>query len=386
MSKPILLAGDTIDNKDIDELIEWLKTYPRLTKGPLTLQYEDKWSEYVGTNHSVFVNSGSSANLLILASMIEAGMMKKGDCVVVPSLSWSTDLAPVIQLGLKPVLCDCNLDDLSIDLEHFESLAKKHNPKALMLVSVLGLVPDMDAILEVCNKWNIKLVEDTCESLGAKYKGRQLGSFGLASAFSTYFGHHISTIEGGMVCTDDEDFMNILKSVRSHGWDRDMSPDWQKKLRSENKVDDFNSLYTFYFSGFNLRSTDLQARIGLSQLDKLPSVVENRNENFIRYYETLEVPWRPKIFEDREVSSFAYPVIHPRRSEIVAALKSKNIEVRPLICGSLGTQPYFVKYNGAPLILKNSSLADAAGFYLPNHAEMSLEDVDRVVEVINEFQ
>ena len=381
----ITLAGDTIDKKDINRLIEWLKTYPRLTKGPITSEYEGKWSNYLGVDHSIFVNSGSSANLLMLSSLVESGLLKAGDSIVVPALSWSTDLAPVLQLGFKPIICDCNLEDLSIDIEHFKTIIQKEKPKALILVSVLGLVPDMKTIVNICNTSNIILIEDACESLGAKFENRHSGSFGYASSFSTYFGHHISTIEGGMVCTNNTEYMNICKSVRSHGWDRDMDSKYQDKLRTEWKTQDFNSMYTFYYSGYNLRSTDLQAYIGLTQIDKLAEIVKIRNKNFYKYHNELKVDWKPKLYENRHISNFAYPVIHSRRAEIVKDLKDNNIEVRPLICGSLGTQPYFVKYNGAPIILKNAALVDSAGFYIPNHAEMTINQVETVIQIINKY-
>ena len=140
----IPLVKDTIDQEDINDLIDWLSTYPRLTKGELTVEYERQWASYIGCKHAVFVNSGSSAILLMLYSLIEMGRLKKGDQVIVPALSWATDLAPVIQLGLEPILCDCNLQDLSVDLDHLSILAEKYDPKAIILVSVLGLVPEMD--------------------------------------------------------------------------------------------------------------------------------------------------------------------------------------------------------------------------------------------------
>ena len=192
-------------------------------------------------------------------ALIESGILNIGDPIIIPSLSWSTSLAPAIQLGLKPILCDCNKKDLSLDVEHLKTLIKEHNPKCVMVVPILGLVPQMDKIVEICENNNITLIEDSCESLGSKFNGKQLGSFGKMSTFSTYFGHHISTIEGGMVCTNDDYFANLLKSLRSHGWDRDMDEDVRLKLRKDYKVDEFNALYTFYHTGFNLRSTDLQA-------------------------------------------------------------------------------------------------------------------------------
>ena len=152
----IFLVKDTIDNNDIDKLIDWLKTYPRLTKGPVTLELEEKYSNWLGRKYSVFVNSGSSANLLML-SALQQGKYLKNNKVVVPSVAWATDLAPVMQLGMTPILCDCNMDDLSVDLEHLEKIFKQESPSTLLLVSVLGLVPDMKKIVELCEKYNVIL-------------------------------------------------------------------------------------------------------------------------------------------------------------------------------------------------------------------------------------
>jgi CDP-6-deoxy-D-xylo-4-hexulose-3-dehydrase len=379
----ITLAKDTINREDIDKLIEWLKTYPRLTKGPLTLQLEEKWSTWLGRNYSLFCNSGSSANLLMLAALLEGEYIRTNDKIVVPALSWATDLAPVMQLGLEPVLCDINLKNLSVDLEHLENIFETESPAALLLVSVLGLVPDMDSIVRLCNKYNVILLEDVCESMGSTYNGKKLGTFGLMCSFSTYFGHHISTIEGGFVSTDDADLMDILCSIRSHGWDRDMDPITQKKLRKEWDVDEFNSFYTFYFAGFNLRSTDLQAFIGLGQIDKLDYICEERNKNYLTYLSLLDNPyWTPEVPQGTFVSNFAFPVIHPNRASIAATLQENNIETRPLICGSLGTQPYYVKKYGKKN-LPNASVVDKYGFYLPNHALLTTEEVSLVCGVIN---
>ena len=221
MSKRIFLAEDTISNDEVDALADWLKTHPRLTKGALTEEFEEAWSAKLGTKHSVFVNSGSSANLLMLYALMECGKIKRGDSVVVPAISWATDLSPVIQLGLKPILCDVNSADLSVDLNEVRVIIEKHSPKVLMLVSVLGLVPNMDAATKLCKDTGVIMLEDTCESLGSKYDGNNLGTYGLMSSFSLYFGHHLSTIEGGMVCTNDTELYHLLRSLRSHGWGRE---------------------------------------------------------------------------------------------------------------------------------------------------------------------
>ena len=381
----ISLASETIDKQDVDALVEWLKTYPRLTKGPLTPEYEQKWSQMMGCEYSVFVNSGSSANLLMLYTLLEMGMIKRGDNVVVPAVSWSTDLAPVVQLGFQPILCDCNLNDLSVDLHKLEEMFKLHRPKVLLMVSVLGLVPNMLEVSALCKTYGVVLLEDSCESLGSEYKNEKIGTFGFMSSFSTYFGHHISTIEGGMVCTNNKQAYNILKAIRSHGWDRDLDEDVRQGLRKEYDISDFHSLYRFYYFGFNMRSTDLQAFLGIKQLDKLPSIISARNKNYNLYNEFLKNDfWKPQCNEDSYVSNFAYPVIHPKREDIVAALDAKGVENRPLICGSLGNQPVWKKhYADVKVDLEKATIVDEYGMYLPNHHDLQEEEIKKVCDIIS---
>ena len=378
----ITLVKDTIDNKDIDRLVDWLKTYPKLTKGPVTLEFENKFSEWLGKKYSVFCNSGSSANLLML-SALQQGEYLKNNKVVVPSVSWATDLSPVIQLGLEPLLCDSNMTDLSVDLEHLERIFQEESPSVLMFVSVLGLVPDMNKIVKLCFEYDVILLEDTCESMGCEYKGQKLGTFGKMSSFSTFFGHHISTIEGGIISTDDKDLYELLVSIRSHGWDRDLSEETQVKLQKEWRVSEFNSLYTFYYSGFNMRSTDLQAYIGLTQIDRLDDWGKKREHNYNLYQDSIKTEWKPKSYVDSLTSNFAYPVIHSNREQIVKKLQENKVEVRPMICGSMGTPPFYVK-NYGELKLPNVSIIDKCGFYVPNHPKLTPDEILFISNIINE--
>jgi len=380
----IPLSKNTISNDEIDRLVDWLKTYPRLTKGELTLEFEKDWSEYLGVEYSIFVNSGSSANLLMIYYLIESGMLKRGDKVIVPALSWATSLAPVVQFGLQPILCDCNLDDLSIDIDHFNQLIKEHSPKALVLVSILGLVPNMTEIKDICDKNNVVLLEDTCESLGSEHKGKKLGSFGLMSTFSTYFGHHMSTIEGGIICTNDKKVANILKSIRSHGWGRDMDIDYSTNLRNKYNIDEFNALYTFYYNGFNVRSTDLQAFLGIEQLKRIPEAVNKRNENYNTLRSSIkEEFWKPKNDSSNFISSMAYPVISKNRQSIIDNLKSNDVECRPLLSGSLSRQPYWYD-NFGKISLKNADYIHDYGLYVPNNPDLSIDDLEKIYKSINE--
>ena len=378
----ITLVKDTIGNEDIDRLVEWLKTYPRLTKGPITLDFEEKYSKWLGRKYSVFVNSGSSANLLML-SALQQGDYLKNNKVVVPSVAWATDLSPVIQLGLEPVLCDSNMEDLSVDLEHLEKIFQEESPSVLMFVSVLGLVPNMDELVNLCDEYNVILLEDTCESMGCEYKGQKLGTFGKMASFSTFFGHHISTIEGGLISTDDFKLYELLLSIRSHGWDRDLSSETQSHLQQDWDVSKFDAMYTFYYSGFNMRSTDLQAYIGLAQIDKIDDWGKKREHNYNLYFSLIKNDyWRPKSHHNSLTSNFAYPIISPHRDKIVKELQKNKVEVRPMICGSMGTQPFYVKKYGE-LKLPKVSIIDEYGFYVPNHPSLSEEEVKFICDIIN---
>jgi len=382
--KKIDLVQDTIDNKDIDHLIEWLKTYPRLTKGPKTIEFEKKWSNWLGSKYSVFVNSGSSANLLMLYALKVLNKLKNNK-VCVPSLCWATDLAPVLQFDMEPLLIDCNLDNLSVDLKHLEDVFKTENPSVLILVSVLGLSPDMDSIVELCEKYDVILLEDNCESQGTSYKGKKLGNFGLMSSFSTYFGHTMSTIEGGMICTNNDELYNILIQLRSHGWDRDLSKDEQNILRNKWNCDDFSALYTFYVPGFNLRSTDLQAVIGIGQLDKIDSMISKRNENF-KYFHSLlnSKTWVPFESPESFTANFAIPIIvetKEQKENIIKDLENNHIACRPLISGSMGTQPFY-KSKYVELKLPNCSIIDERGMYVPNHPMLTKEDIELICKII----
>jgi CDP-6-deoxy-D-xylo-4-hexulose-3-dehydrase len=381
----IKLVQDTIDKDDIKHLVEWLSQdeIPRLTKGDLTIQLEQKWANKIDTKYSVFVNSGSSAILLALAAYLYSKKIQNKK-IVIPSLSWATDVSSPMLLGMEPIMCDCNLEDLSCDLVHLEEIFKTESPSSFILVSPLGLVPNMDKIVNLCEKYNVTLFEDVCESMGSKDKGRYLGSFGYASFFSMYFGHHLSTIEGGFINTDDEDYYHLLLMMRSHGWDRDL-PEWkQRELREKYSVDDFTSLYNFYVPGFNLRATDLQAFIGLRAIDKLDKYSAKRNKNFKQYLEGIKNTDLDILdLQENFISNFAFPIVHKDKQNIVDKLQKNNIEVRPLIAGDMSKKPmWFEKYGKQSL--PNCELINQYGFYIPNHQKLTEDEINKIINIINE--
>jgi CDP-6-deoxy-D-xylo-4-hexulose-3-dehydrase len=383
--KPIKLVSDPVDREDINALCEWLQQdpIPQLSKGSMTLAFEQKWADAVGRSYSVFVNSGSSANFLMFDCLKITGRLVTGDKIVCQSICWITSISPIVQLGMTPILCDINLHDLSADLDSLEAIFKKEKPKAFLLVPILGLVPDMQEVVELCAKHGVVLLIDNCESAGSKFNGRFLEDYGLMCSSSHYVGHQINCIEGGSISTDDKDLYETLKMLRSHGWTRDTSHETKKFYREKYNLAKFTELYSFIYPAYNLRSTDLNAFIGIRHVAKMDEIIGARNKNFHLYNELLQNDyWKPVQNESCFVSNLGYPVIHPKRDEIVEALRGNNVEVRPLVSGNMGLQPYWINlYGKQPL--KNADMITSEGCYLPNHDKLTESEIEFVCNIVN---
>ena len=378
----IPLVKDTIGLDDINSLIEWLKTNPRLTKDKLTIEFEKKWAKWLGVKYSVFVNSGSSANLAIIYSLILSKRLKNIK-IVLPSVSWVTTVSPVIQFGLEPILCECDRDTLGLDINHLEKIFKENRPAAVVLVHVLGFPNKMAEIIKLCTEYDVILIEDSCESVGSSYHDTKTGVFGLLSSFSFYYGHHISTIEGGMVCTNDEEMYNILLSIRSHGWTRDMTYDYQNKYLNFYNIDDFKKMYSFMYPGLNLRSTDLQAFIGINQLEKIDEIANIRNKNYKLYKKLINNNLCNVVDYDYNfISNFAYPIISYNIKNIIKNLAENNVETRPLVAGNIGLQPFWINLYGKSNF-EFANLIHDYGIYLPNNHEITENEVEFICDIIN---
>ena len=372
----IKLAYNTIDDKDYKILIKFLQKRSYLNQSKITKNFEKKFSKKICVGNSVFVNSGSSANLLIAQTLLEGNFLKN-KIVVLPSVSWATTVSPYLQLGYKVLLCDCDVNNLGIDVKHLEYLCKKFKPGAVVTVNVLGHSNNFKKILSLQKKFNFKIIEDNCESLGSKIKDKNLGTFGLASSHSFYYGHHISTIEGGMVSTNNKKFYNISLALRAHGWSRDVESSYKRMLEKKYNVDEFKSFFTFYYSGFNFRSTDLNAKLGIEQIKKINLISKKRHLNYEYYKKKLKNFWHQKSQLDL-VSSFGYATFVKNRIQVFKYLQSKKIQTRPLICGNMGQQPFLKKISFNKKELVNAKFVDKYGIYLPNHANISFKDIDYV--------
>ena len=348
------LKDSTFRNKDLIEGIKVIMSKD-VTMSKVTKKFEKNFSQKIQVPYSLMVNSGSSANLLAfycLTNPYRKKRLKRGDEVLIPSICWSTSFWPIIQCGLKPVFVDIDKTNFNIDLNDLKQKISKKT-KALMLVHVLGISTDMDKLLKILNKNKIILVEDACESIGAKYKNKFLGTFGEFATFSFYFSHQISSIEGGMICCKNKEDENIIKSLRSHGWAKGLSN--QKKI--ENKFKKINKNFLFINSGFNLRPTDIQAAIGLSQFKSLNSFVKIRKKNRDKIIKSLlmDQRWNNQVnfvFNNKNVkpSWFGLSMLlnkkyKNKKNKIFKKLDEMGIENRPIISGNFLQQPALKKYN-----------------------------------------
>ena len=279
------LVENPYSNKDIKEGIRVLKS-KQLTLSKETFNFEKSFTKKLKSSYSLMVNSGSSANLLALQCLINPyrkNRLKPGDEIIIPTLCWSTSLWPIIQSNLKPVFVDINKNTLNLDEQSIEKKITKKT-KAIMLVHVLGNTCNMNTIMRIKKKYNLFLIEDTCESLGTKYKNKYLGTFGEFSSFSFYSSHQISSGEGGMICCKDTNDYNIIKSLRSHGWSRGTS--YENKIYKKNKF--LDKKFIFFNSGYNLRPTEISAAIGLSQFKRLSNMISIRTYNRNKIIKTLK--------------------------------------------------------------------------------------------------
>jgi len=378
----IRLAEETISQAELHGLAQWLGGNPQLTKGPLTLGFEQLFAQVVGSSYAVFVNSGSSANLLAASAALQSGRLRNNR-VICPAVSWVTTVTPFFQLGFDVELVDAHPSNLGLDIDDLEQRIIDFDPAALALVHVLGHSNDMSAILSLCRKYDLMLIEDTCEALGTStLDERWLGTLGDMGTFSFYYGHHISTIEGGMVVTDDDDLYQLMLSIRSHGWSRDLSPETRKGLQQEWAVDNFTNFYTFYYDGFNLRPTDLQAKLGFSQIEKIEAIRFARQKNFEAYAEFLPTFWTQQS-ETSVLSSFAYGTFVENRAELASVLSDNGIESRPLLCGNLGRHPFWLKRKPA-FVGPMADLVHNHGIYFPNHALLQPNQIERLCGLVSD--
>lgn len=375
------------------ELCNFISKSDVLSIGEECKKFERNFAKWQQRKYCIMVNSGSSANLALIQALLNLGRIKKGDNVGFSALTWSTNVMPIIQLGLNAVPLDINIDTLNVSSAQLLKTLNEYSIKVLFLTNVLGFCDDIDKIKEICDQRNIILIEDNCESLGTVYKGKKLGNFGLASTFSFYVGHHMSTIEGGAICTDDVELETMLHLVRAHGWDRNLTAKKQLRIRTKFKINSsFYSRYTFYDLGYNLRTTEINGLIGNIQLQYLNEIIRKRRNNFYKLANSIYSQtnrFYPIRYNHIDlVSNFAVPVIcksEELRKELVRKC-SNLLEIRPVVGGDMMSQPFFSKYMPQFMgVLHNSNakLIHKQGFYFGNNPELTDKEIDQIINILS---
>lgn len=371
------------------KLNEFISKSNQLSFGPECERFEVNFARWQGRKFCIFVNSGSSANLAIIQALLNLKKIKKGDNAGFSALTWSTNVMPLIQLGLQIVPIDVEIDTLNVSSKTLLNSLKKYPFKMLFLTNLLGFCDDIDEIKKICRKKGIILIEDNCESLGTVYKGKKLGNFGAASTFSFYVGHHMSTVEGGAICTDSEQIATMLKIVRAHGWDRNLSFSKQDEIRKKFKISSiFYSRYTFYDLGYNFRPTEINGFIGNLQIKHLGEIIKKRKDNFIKIaskiYKSTEKYYPIRFNHIDFLSNFAVPIICKSikiRDELVKKCEGK-IEIRPIVGGDMTQQPFFKRYiNKFSDGNMNAKLVHAQGLYFGNNPELTNEEMSEVIKI-----
>ena len=376
-----------------DELISFSKAFleGNITLGKYNENYEKLACDIFDSNYAITSNSGSSANLIAISSLVQEKKLNPGDKVIVPVLAWSTTVFPLVQYGLIPVYVDISFDDFNLSKKSVEDCIKDHDIKAIMLIHTYGNPADLDFFVNLSRSKSILLIEDNCESMGATWNGKSTGSFGDLGTFSSYFSHHICTLEGGITVCKDKNLSDLMRSIRSHGWIRGLDID----LRKLDDCDEFDPSFLFLNTGYNLRLSDPQAAMGCIQINKLNQFVKSRETVADRYIKNisnspvLEKNVKFPLVDDRARSSwFGFPVLLPKLNyklipRIKCFLKDSKIETRPFLAGDFSKQPVNKKFknicfNSCP----NIDIFHKNSFALPCHQDLSLDNVDKVCETL----
>jgi CDP-4-dehydro-6-deoxyglucose reductase, E1 len=378
---PLMRSTCYRERETITELAKWLLTFPdKLSMSTYCARFEKVFAYWQGRKHAVLFNSGASANLAILQALINLARLPKGVTVGFSALTWATNVMPLMQLGFDTLPIDidpCTLNVMSTNLRPvIEQL------DALFITNALGFLPDLDSIRNLCEAFNVTLIEDNCESLGSALPSGNAGNFGVAASFSFFVAHHMSTIEGGMAVTDDEEFADMLRMVRANGWDRNLPRARQEQWRKRYAIDnEFDAAYTFYVLAYNLRPTEITGFLGLQQLKHVDEAIRIRGEYFAELETTLKSndDFMPLQHDHMTtLSPFAFPVLC-KTTELREMYKIRfqraGVEIRPIIAGNIARQPFYRHLNGHHH-LPGADFVEQRGFYFGLYPELTRDDME----------
>jgi len=387
----IPLAAPSFSYDEVEDALDSMLT-TWVTMGKKVNSFEEKFQDYVDSKNAIMVNSGSSANLLALSTLTNPlfeNKIEKDSLIITPAVTWATTVSPIVNVGCKPLFVDVDLDTLCINTDLLEeSVSEKTS--GIMPVHLMGHPCDMKRISKIAQEKNLRLIEDSCEAHGASQEGKKVGTFGDIGTFSFFMSHHITTMEGGMLVTNNEEIAEIAKSLRTFGWTREM----KKKAEINSKYSDVDPRFLFVNLGYNLRPTELQGAFGRHQIKKLDSLIQHRrdtarywNERLMKYSDNLLLPTRN--LENHVFFGYAITITENAqfsRKEMTDFLESKGIETRPIMSGNFTEQPVskllqWEKYGE----LKNSKLIMRNSFFIGNHLQILEKEREYVADTFDEF-
>jgi len=378
------LQENILEKSDKVRLSDFINSTDRFTQFNVVKLFEKEWSKWQGCKYSVFVNSGSSADLVMLDGIKEYHKIPDNSEVIVPAATWTTNITSVIQARLKPVFVDVNLEDMSFDYAALENSISPRT-RIILITHLIGLPANIAKIKSIAAKHKLIILEDCCESHGARAEGKKVGNHGVASTFSFYWGHHMTTIEGGMICTDLEELNDLFILKRSHGLARELDP--SKHLLYKEKYPDVDFNFLFLTHGYNFRNTELHATIGLEQLKHLDRYISIRNANYRKFSEIISpIADRLHISNAEGISSFCLPFIFRTKKDrdiLQSKCADNQIETRPVISGNLLRQPCFKSY-GNYSDFPNAEVLHQNGFYIGNNQFVDDERLNLLKNIIKE--
>jgi CDP-4-dehydro-6-deoxyglucose reductase, E1 len=365
-------------------LVNFIIKCDKFSMGDMCFEFEKQFAQKQGSEDAILFNSGGSANLAIMQMLKNLGLLKDGDNVGFSALTWSTNVMPILQMGFNPIPIDCDPKTLNTMSKNLEMCIDKYDLKCFFITNALGFCGDLRKIRTLCNNYGVLLIEDNCEALGTILEsGNKTGNYGVVSSFSFYVGHHMSTIEGGMVCTSNKKISEMLRIVRANGWDRNLSYDQQVSLRKKhNIISEFNAKYIFYDLGFNLRPTEITGFLGLNQLQHLDKNIKRRQDIYTIFENVLKTNNELYCIDHSHIqylSPFSLPILcrTPKlRKKYVDIFLNHNIEIRPVIAGNMQKQPFFKKYISEIYDLPGVDFIHNNGFYCGINSEMSNSDIE----------
>ena len=382
MKIPLMRKAFLNEEETKKALAEFILHADRLSMDVECGKFEKKFAQYQQCAHAVLFNSGGSANLAMLQALKNLGRLKDGDRIGFSALTWSTNTMPIIQLNMVPVAIDVTPEVINTTSRDLLERLETTDLQALFITNILGFTGDIDKIRQICEERKIILIEDNCESLGTELPGGRTGNFGIGASFSFFVAHHMSTIEGGMVCTGDDDFAEMLRIVRANGWDRNLNPQQQQKWRKQFGIEtEFEAKYTFYDLGYNFRPTEITGFLGQYQMQFLEQNIRSRQHNYLRIEKVVKE--NPDFLQLQHehinvLSTFAFPFVctTPQlRTHYLDKFLDAGVEIRPMIAGNMQSQPFYKKYVKERYDMPGADMMHTNGFYCGNYPELLEEDL-----------